>query len=91
MKRLVRFINNNRYKVIALSILFVAFVIFFITNSFATLTPISSITVPSTTLSYSDKEEGSWQFTKTAKWISKGKAEINIKVNISMNRIITNF
>lgn len=81
MKRLVRFINNNRYKVIALSILFVAFLIFFITNSFATLTPISSITVPSTTLSYSDKEEGSWQFTKTAKWISKGKAEINIKVN----------
>lgn len=81
MKRLVRFINNNRYKVIALSILFVAFLIFFITNSFATLTPTSSITVPSTTLSYSDKEEGAWQFTKTAKWISKGKAEINIKVN----------
>lgn len=81
MKRLVRFINNNRYKVIALSILFVAFLILFITNSFATLTPTSSITVPSTTLSYSDKEEGSWQFTKTAKWISKGKAEINIKVN----------
>lgn len=81
MKRLVRFINNNRYKVIALSILFVAFLIFFITNSFAALTPTSSITVPSTTLSYSDKEEGAWQFTKTAKWISKGKAEINIKVN----------
>lgn len=81
MKRLVRFINNNRYKVIALSILFVAFLIFFITNSFATLTPTSSITVPSTTLSYSDKEEGAWQFTKTAKWISKGKAEIDIKVN----------
>ena len=81
MKRLVRFINNNRYKVIALSILFVAFLIFFITNSFAALTPTSSITVPSTTLSYSDKEEGAWQFTKTAKWISKGKAEIDIKVN----------
>ena len=81
MKRLVRFINNNRYKVIALSILFVVFLIFFITNSFAALTPTSSITVPSTTLSYSDKEEGAWQFTKTAKWISKGKAEINIKVN----------
>lgn len=81
MKRLVRFINNNRYKVIALSILFVVFLIFFITNSFAALTPTPSITVPSTTLSYSDKEEGAWQFTKTAKWISKGKAEINIKVN----------
>ena len=81
MKRLVRFINNNRYKVIALSILFVVFLILFITNSFAALTPTPSITVPSTTLSYSDKEEGAWQFTKTAKWISKGKAEINIKVN----------
>jgi uncharacterized protein YegL len=37
--------------------------------------------VPSTTLSYSDKEEGSWQYTKSAYWLSKNKARINIKVD----------
>ena len=49
-------------------------------NSFAVLTPVSSVIVPSTTLDYSKKEEGSWQYTKTAKWVSKGKARINIKL-----------
>ena len=52
----------------------------FMFNSFATLEPVSSITVKSTTLDYSQKEEGSWKYTKTAKWISKGKARINIKL-----------
>ena len=53
----------------------------FISYSFAALTPVSSITVPSTTLSYSDKEEGAWQYTKSAHWLSKNKARINIKVD----------
>ena len=37
--------------------------------------------MPSTTLSYSDKEEGAWQYTKSAHWLSKNKARINIKVD----------
>ena len=52
----------------------------FMFNSFAALEPVSSITVKSTTLDYSKSEEGSWKYTKTAKWISKGKARINIKL-----------
>ena len=52
----------------------------FIANSFATLTPVSSITTKSTTLDNESNVEGSWQYTKTAKWISKGKARINIKL-----------
>ena len=32
-------------------------------------------------MSYSDKEEGSWQYTKSAYWLSKDKARINIKVD----------
>ena len=37
--------------------------------------------MPSTTLSYSDKEEGAWKYTKSAYWLSKNKARINIKVD----------
>ena len=52
----------------------------FMFNSFAALEPVSSVVVKSTTLDYSQKEEGSWKYTKTAKWISKGKARIKIKL-----------
>ena len=52
----------------------------FIFNSFAAIEPVSSVVVKSTTLDYSQKEEGSWKYTKTAKWISKGKARIKIKL-----------
>ncbi len=37
--------------------------------------------MPSTTLSYFNKEEGAWQYTKSAYWLSKSKARINIKVD----------
>ena len=53
----------------------------FISSSLASLTPVSSVTIPSTTLAYSNTDEGSWQITKTASWLSKGKARINIKLN----------
>ncbi len=53
----------------------------FISSSLASLTPTPSVTIPSTTLSYSNKEEGSWQITKSASWLSKGKARINLKLN----------
>ena len=52
----------------------------FMFNSFAAIEPVSSVVVKSTTLDYSQKEEGSWKYTKTAKWISKGKARIKIKL-----------
>ena len=32
-------------------------------------------------MSYSDKVEGAWQYTKSAYWLSKDKARINIKVD----------
>ncbi len=53
----------------------------FISCSLASLTPVSSVTIPSTTLACSNTDEGSWQITKTASWLSKGKARINIKLN----------
>ena len=73
-----KLLSNKKYAIS--SIVLIGLLIVFISYSFADLTPTPSITVPSTTLSYSEKEEGSWQFTKNAKWISKGKARINIKL-----------
>ena len=76
--RLYQFLDGKKY--ILGSIVLIGLFIVFMFNSFATLEPVSSITVKSTTLDYSKSEEGSWQYTKTAKWISKGKARINIKL-----------
>ena len=76
--RLYQFLDGKKY--ILGSIVFIGLFIVFMFNSFATLEPVSSETVESTTLDYSKREEGSWKYTKSAKWISKGKARINIKL-----------
>ena len=76
--RLNQFLDKK--KCILCSIVLIGLFIVFMFNSFATLEPVSSITIKSTTLDYSKSEEGSWKYTKTAKWISKGKARINIKL-----------
>ncbi len=74
-----KLLSNKKY--VISSIVLIGLLIVFISYSFAALTPVSSITVPSTTLSYSNKEEGAWQYTKSAHWLSKNKARINIKVD----------
>ena len=74
-----KLLSNKKY--VISSIVLIGLLIVFISYSFAALTPTPSITVPSTTLSYPNKEEGAWQYTKSAHWISKGKARINIKVD----------
>ena len=76
------FKQKNTKKLITCSGIFLVGLLLIIglRNSFASITPVSSVVVQSTTLSYSEKEEGSWQYTKTAKWVSKGKARINIKL-----------
>ena len=74
-----KLLSNKKY--VISSIVLIGLLIVFISYSFAALTPIPSITVPSTTLSYAGSEEGSWQYTKSAYWLSKNKARINIKVD----------
>ena len=74
-----KLLSNKKY--VISSIVLIGLLIVFISYSFATLTPTPSITVPSTTLSYAGSEEGSWQYTKSAYWLSKNKARINIKVD----------
>ena len=74
-----KLLSNKKY--VISSIVLIGLLIVFISYSFAALTSIPSITVPSTTLSYAGSEEGSWQYTKSAYWLSKNKARINIKVD----------
>ena len=74
-----KLLSNKKY--VISSIVLIGLLIVFISYSFAALTPTPSITVPSTTLSYAGSEEGAWQYTKSAHWLSKNKARINIKVD----------
>ena len=74
-----KLLSNKKY--VISSIVLIGLLIVFISYSFAALTPTPSITVPSTTLSYAGSEEGAWQYTKSAYWLSKNKARINIKVD----------
>ena len=74
-----KLLSNKKY--VISSIVLIGLLIVFISYSFAALTLTPSITVPSTTLSYAGSEEGAWQYTKSAYWISKNKARVNIKVD----------
>ena len=52
--------------------------------SLASPTPVSKIEIKSENLDYDKKEPGSFKVTKSAKWISKGKAEITFDVDTVM-------
>ena len=73
--------KSSRIKVGIIGIIVLLLAIIIIPASFAQLTPVASVTVPSVTLSYANSDEGSWQFVKSAKWISRGKARITIELD----------
>jgi len=52
-----------------------------VSNVFGELTPIKSIEIFSEQADFSKKEPGSWKITKSAKWVSKGTAEITFDVD----------
>ena len=75
----LRFVGKQVGLGFSFFVLVVLFIVF-IANSFAVLEPISSIEVQSITLDNKNNVEGSFKYTKSAKWISRGKARINIKL-----------
>lgn len=81
MKKIIKIISDNRYKTIFGFILFVFLLIFFISSSFAVSGPIKSIEIKSENLNYDTGEQGAWKVTKSAHWISKGKAKITFNVD----------
>ena len=78
------FIHNKFIIIVFLSSLF----IIFMTNTFATVTPIKTITFSSTALSYLSNEEGSWQLTESASWTSKNIARVNIGLKTLKKNIL---
>ena len=73
-----KFLNDKKF--LLSFIIFIFLFVVFLFSSFAVLEPVSSVIVQSTTLDNTSKVEGSWKYTKSAKWISKGKARVNIKL-----------
>ena len=73
--------KHKKIALISLSILSVLLLVTILPNSFASLTPIKSISFESEKLSYEKNEGGSYKITKSAEWIGKGKARITFQVD----------
>ena len=79
-----KILNNKKY--LLSSIILIGLLIVFIAYSFAAVVPVKSVEIKSQNINYDNSEQGSWKVTKSAKWISKGKARITFDVDsIEMN------
>lgn len=74
-------IKNRVILGVGLSLIIILGFICLIPFSFAQVLPVKSIELFSKNLSYQDKEAGAWKVTKSAKWTSKGEAEIKFDVD----------
>lgn len=83
MKKITVKINKKSFFLV--SIIIILFLLLSFKTSYSNLTPVKSVKIPSTTLSYTNNEEGAWNITKSAKWLSKGKARITINVDSIVN------
>lgn len=83
--------KNKKNKIIIASSIALLILIIVIPFSLAALTPVKSVVIQSEQLSYTDSKQGSWQVTKSAEWISRGKARITFSVasNIKTNNAYT--
>ena len=73
--------KHKKLALISLSVLSILLLVTILPNSFASLTPIKSITIESEKLNYEENELGSYKITKSAEWIGKGKARITFQVD----------
>lgn len=83
MKKLFNF---NKKKVLFVLWLFLLVAVIGVPVIFATPQPVRSVEVYSEKLDYKNSESGSWKVTKSAKWISKENAEININVDTILKK-----
>ena len=65
-------------------VLLVAGLVLLVPKAFAAPTPVKSIEITSSKLSYKDKEPGSYNIVKSASWIEKGKARITFDLDTVM-------
>lgn len=79
-----KLLSNKKY--VISSIVLIGLLIVFISYSFAAVVPVKSVEIKSQNKNYDNSEQGAWKVTKSAKWISKGKARITFDVDsIEMN------
>ena len=70
--------KHKKLALISLSVLSILLLVTILPNSFASLTPIKSISFESENLNYEESVAGSYKITKSAEWIGKGKARITL-------------
>ena len=73
--------KHKALTLMSLSVLIILLLITILPNSFASLTPVKSISFESEKLSYEKNDAGSYKITKQAEWIGKGKARITFQVD----------
>ena len=79
------FSNKNNRNIIGIILgIIILSVVIIIPISLATPTPVRSVEIKSENLDYDKKEPGSFKVTKSAKWISKGKAQITFDIDTVM-------
>lgn len=79
-----KLLSNKKY--VISSIVLIGLLIVFISYSFAAVVPVKSVEIKSQNKNYDNSEQEAWKVTKSAKWISKGKARITFDVDsIEMN------
>ena len=72
---------NNKKSFWIVSLLVIATILLVLPFSFGAPTPTKSVEIFSENSNYKEKEAGSWKVTKSAEWISKGKARITFDVD----------
>ena len=72
---------NNKKSFWLVSLLVMATILLVLPFSFAAPTPTKSVEIFSENSNYKEKEAGSWKVTKSAEWISSGKARITFDVD----------
>ena len=84
MDRFRQFFTKYQKELIAGIIFVVALCLFSFGYAFAAVDPVRSITITSRNTNYENKEEGSWQVTKSGYWTGYGEAEVTLDVDTSL-------
>ena len=84
MVRLQQLVTKYQKELIAGIIFVVALCLFSFGYAFAAVDPVRSITITSRNTNYENKEEGSWQVTKSGYWTGYGEAEVTLDVDTTL-------
>lgn len=81
MQKLITKLENGNFKVGLIGLCIISVILCLFINSYSLLEATPSISFSSKDLDYSIQEEGSFEVTKSAKWIDMNKARITFEVD----------